>query len=480
MCADILVGRDMPAPISGRQTLLFSATIPQKIRDMCPQILREKRTANLTIGFYDDDKGGSCESITQLLRWSPDEKQRVQELVQDLRRVWDRKKGRVVIFSNMRITADSLAHELKREGMTCRHLHGKLDQEVREKVFDGFRRGEFDILVATNVASRGLDFPDVSLVVQFNLPDSVDVYTHRVGRTGRIGQVGHALAYMGPRDKRIAAKLVVTWTGFGTWPSALRPCGTGAEYRARESIYLSALVGQEAEMTQLKAIAAEIMGAYGDASRAAQRGALSDAASNMEVLMLRQQARSKEQRVRQLKDDLEANRFDQSDPAGKALMQKCKALLSENRELGELMGQDRLADLRVALQNEQRRNAELLQKCEESAEFCRELSQDNEKLQGSIAKVAGTLRQARTELEQLKRQRQEAKAHRKQEKLRQKAAALAQTELAGAEIPAAVEVVDDEEAKLQAGVTSIASQAPKEKKKKRKVSTSEPVAAQFG
>ncbi|CAE7580024.1 DED1, partial [Symbiodinium necroappetens] len=187
MCADILVGRDMSPPSSGRQTLLFSATIPQKIRDMCPQILRTARTGHLTIGHYAEDKGGSCESIKQVLRWSPDDKQRIGELIADLRKYWDRSKGRVVIFSNMRITADNLAHQLKREGAkdasgggwTCRHLHGKLDQEVREKVFDGFRRGEFDILVATNVASRGLDFPDVSLVVQFNLPEDIDVYTHR-------------------------------------------------------------------------------------------------------------------------------------------------------------------------------------------------------------------------------------------------------------------------------------------------------------
>eukprot|EP00439_Symbiodinium_sp_Y106_P075157 s341_g14.t2 len=208
MCADILVGRDMSEPSSGRQTLLFSATIPQKIRDMCPQILRTARTGHLTIGHYAEDKGGSCESIKQVLRWSPDDKQRIGELIADLRMYWDRSKGRVVIFSNMRITADNLAHQLKREGMTCRHLHGKLDQEVREKVFDGFRRGEFDILVATNVASRGLDFPDVSLVVQFNLPEDIDVYTHRVGRTGRIGQVGLAMAYMGPKDKKVASKLV--------------------------------------------------------------------------------------------------------------------------------------------------------------------------------------------------------------------------------------------------------------------------------
>eukprot|EP00931_Biecheleriopsis_adriatica_P034084 TRINITY_DN19723_c0_g1_i1.p1 TRINITY_DN19723_c0_g1~~TRINITY_DN19723_c0_g1_i1.p1 ORF type:complete len:635 (+),score=127.50 TRINITY_DN19723_c0_g1_i1:53-1957(+) len=207
MCADILVGRDLPAPSSGRQTLLFSATIPKKIRDLCPQILREKRTANLTIGNYANDKGGSCESIKQVLRYS-DEKERIGDLIRDLKKLWDRSKGRVVVFSNMRLTADDLARQLQREGMSCKHLHGKLSQDVREKVFDGFRRAEFDILVATNVASRGLDFPDISLVVQFNLPENIDIYTHRIGRTGRIGQVGMALGYMSNKDRRLAPKLI--------------------------------------------------------------------------------------------------------------------------------------------------------------------------------------------------------------------------------------------------------------------------------
>jgi len=217
------------------------------------------------------------------------------------------------------------------------------------------------------------------------------------------------------------------------------------EYKARESIYISALVNQEAEMLRFRALAAEIMGAYSDVSSAALRSALTDPTSNMEVLMLRQQARAKEQRVRQLKDDLEANRFDQNNPAGKALMQKCKALLSENRELGELMQQERLAELRGTLQNEQRKNAELQQKCAESVEFCKELAQDYEKLQGDVAKVAGSLRQARAELEVLKRQRHEIKAQKKQAKLLRQQAASA--EVSGAEIPAAVlEVVDDDEA----------------------------------
>mmetsp|Transcript_56612 Transcript_56612/g.106225 ORF Transcript_56612/g.106225 Transcript_56612/m.106225 type:complete len:266 (+) Transcript_56612:53-850(+) len=251
------------------------------------------------------------------------------------------------------------------------------------------------------------------------------------------------------------------------------------EYKVRESIYTSALVTQEGEMNQLRALAADILGAYGDQSLAARRGALADGTSNMEVLMLRQQARTKEHRLSQLKDEAEANRFDQSNADGKALMQKCKALLSENRELGELMSEERLGDLRAALQNEQRKNAELQQKCEEGAEFCKELAQDNEKLQGSVARVAGNLVQAKNELELLKRQRHEARVHRKQVKLqRQQAERLAfevQSDLAGAEIPAAgaaaVEVVDDDEA------AKPAKEAHEKEKKSKKRKAAEPEGA---
>mmetsp|Transcript_84572 Transcript_84572/g.239744 ORF Transcript_84572/g.239744 Transcript_84572/m.239744 type:complete len:403 (+) Transcript_84572:2-1210(+) len=210
MCAEILTGRDMPEPSSGRQTLLFSATMPQKIRDLCPKILRQDRIANLTIGHYGEDQGGSCASIKQVLRWVPDEHQRIQVLIEDLRNFWIKagKKGRVVIFTNQRLQATHLSNSLTAQGISNVHLHGKLEQHVREEVFDKFRRGLSDILVATNVASRGLDFPDISLVVQYNLPATVDIYTHRIGRTGRVGQVGCALGYMGPKDRKLTDKLV--------------------------------------------------------------------------------------------------------------------------------------------------------------------------------------------------------------------------------------------------------------------------------
>lgn len=210
MCAEILTGRDMPDPKSGRQTLLFSATMPQKIRDLCPKILRQDRIANLMIGHYGDDAGGSCASIRQVLKWIPDESQRVRALIEDLHTLWKpmEKKGRVVVFTNQRLQANMLATALTSQGVSCLHLHGKLDQHVREEMFDKFRRGQCDILVATNVASRGLDFPDISLVVQYNLPQTIDIYTHRIGRTGRVGQVGCALSYVGHKDRHLMPKLI--------------------------------------------------------------------------------------------------------------------------------------------------------------------------------------------------------------------------------------------------------------------------------
>merc|ERR1719330_1614887 len=209
-----MTGRDMPPPSAGRQTLLFSATMPQKIRDLCPKILREAQLANLTIGKYGEDQGGSCESIQQIVKWAPEESARISAVLADLHHWWIQpgmqtgRRGKVVIFTNQRSQAGHLASALQKHGISCAHLHGKLEQHVREEVVEQFRRGQCEVLVATNVASRGLDFPDISLVVQYEMPQTIDVYTHRIGRTGRVGQVGCALAYMGPKDKHLSDKLV--------------------------------------------------------------------------------------------------------------------------------------------------------------------------------------------------------------------------------------------------------------------------------
>jgi len=269
------------------------------------------------------------------------------------------------------------------------------------------------------------------------------------------------------------------------------------EYKAREDIYVAALIGEEAELTKLRQMAADVLSAYGDLSRAAVRGALAEPVQNMEVLMLRQKAHERDQQISRLGEELEANRFDQKLPSGQALMKKCKALLTENRELGQEIREERLAELSAAVLAEQRQNTLLLQKCREAKEFCMELSQENEKFQGDIAKVAGRLREAQKELEVLRKERAEAKARRKKEREQQKKAKAetpaapapapqggvfeearpAVVELAVASAPAAPEAPPAEEEE-EAGRPRAEEVAPnpeeeaaeerKEKKKKRK------------
>lgn len=188
------------------------------------------------------------------------------------------------------------------------------------------------------------------------------------------------------------------------------------EYRSRERVYLATLAGQEGDLSKLRGMNADVLRAYGDRSRAALSGALVFPTANMEVLHLREKVRDRDQQVTHLKEELEANRFDQHLPAGQALMRKCKALLTENRELGEEMRDERLGELRAALEAERRRNGQLDTKVNEAADFCKELSDENVKLQGTIARVAGKLREARSELEVLVKERAEAKKRRKIEK----------------------------------------------------------------
>lgn len=199
------------------------------------------------------------------------------------------------------------------------------------------------------------------------------------------------------------------------------------EYQAREQVYFAALLGQESGMNQLRRMAADIQGAFGDLSKAKVRGSLVDPVANMEVLLLRQKVKEKDLQIVQLKNELEANRFDQRIPTGQALMRKCKALLTENKELGEEMGEERIQELRAVVLSEQQQNEVLLQKCQEAADFSRELQQENEKFQDTLSQLARGLNKARQEVEDLKKEVQEAKQHRRKEK-KEKAAAAARAE----------------------------------------------------
>lgn len=231
------------------------------------------------------------------------------------------------------------------------------------------------------------------------------------------------------------------------------------EYQARERVYRAGLLEQDAQVNQLRRMSSDIVAAYGDVSRAAIRGALADPTQNMEVLLLRQKAREKDEQIKQLREELEANRFDQQAPAGQALMKKCRALLEENRELGEQIREEKNAELRAALQDEQKLTADLQDKLMESVEFMKELQQENEKLQGTMSRVAGRLREARAELVEVRKERAEAKSKKKREKEQQKAAGASAVAPAPTPSPAAAAAAAAAEGAMEAAMNAAASAA---------------------
>jgi ATP-dependent RNA helicase DeaD len=109
-------------------------------------------------------------------------------------------KGRTIVFSKTRRGADRLSERLQRDGIRIGALHGDLDQRQRDRVVQKFRAGELDILVATNVAARGIDIPEITHVVNYDVPQNVEEYVHRVGRTGRMGREGKAITFVCEND----------------------------------------------------------------------------------------------------------------------------------------------------------------------------------------------------------------------------------------------------------------------------------------
>ncbi|CAD7925830.1 unnamed protein product [Amoebophrya sp. A25] len=259
MVQDIVLKRDCQSP-AHRQTLLFSATFPPGIREMCRQYLNpRKKHVFLRIGTYDHGTGGSCAHIEQQVKLASSDEEKFSMLEQDLR-TYVRHNGhgaqgvqprvpqpgveitsgslpgasgnpfilasgagtvsdpgntvegsagsavhieRAIVFSNRRVEATRLAHSLSERGFRVAHIHSKLDQASREAAVDSFARGECNVLVATNIASRGLDF-DVKAVFQIDLPNDITSYTHRIGRTGRLGERGGvAISYVNRRDQKL-------------------------------------------------------------------------------------------------------------------------------------------------------------------------------------------------------------------------------------------------------------------------------------
>ena len=172
------------------QTLLFSATMPDDIRGLAQDILHNPVTFQI---------GNTAPVSTVSHALYPVEPHLKKDL---LMRLMDRTNTEsVLVFTRTKIRATRLAKQMKKAGFFATSLQGDLSQYKRKEALNGFRDGKYQILVATDIAARGIDVSRISHVINYDMPDTVDAYTHRIGRTGRAARTGDAFTFM-TREER--------------------------------------------------------------------------------------------------------------------------------------------------------------------------------------------------------------------------------------------------------------------------------------
>ncbi len=174
-----------------RQTALFSATLPAPIRRLADKYMREPQSVTIqreqvTVAaieqrYYLVNEWDKLAALTRLFEVEP--------------------ITSALIFARTRVGTGELANELTRRGFPAETLNGDLSQELRERVLNRFRQNQVKVLVATDVAARGLDIDDISHVINFDLPEDPEIYVHRIGRTGRAGKTGIAISLVPPREQ---------------------------------------------------------------------------------------------------------------------------------------------------------------------------------------------------------------------------------------------------------------------------------------
>lgn len=176
-----------------RQTALFSATLPPFIRRMIIRYMRDP----VWVDVIEPEAAPTVETVEQIA-YLVSERDKVDAFVEIYNEIED--DPRILVFRRTQVGVDRLTVALKRRGGAVAGLHGGMRQSERERVMAAFVRGEIDVLVATNVAARGLDIPDVTHVVNFDLPQNAEEYVHRIGRTARAGKRGTAITFVGEWD----------------------------------------------------------------------------------------------------------------------------------------------------------------------------------------------------------------------------------------------------------------------------------------
>lgn len=168
-----------------RQTLLFSATMPDDIRHLAQDILHDPVTVQIGRIMPATTVSHALYPVKQHLKTAL--------LIELLRRTETKS---VLVFARTKYRTERVAQQLKRAGFRAASLQGDLSQPRRQAALDGFRSGAFKILVATDIAARGIDVLRISHVINYDMPESIDAYTNRIGRTGRINRNGDALTFV--------------------------------------------------------------------------------------------------------------------------------------------------------------------------------------------------------------------------------------------------------------------------------------------
>ncbi|WP_353233586.1 DEAD/DEAH box helicase [Diaphorobacter ruginosibacter] len=180
-----------------RQTMMFSATFAPRIQQLAMRVMHDNGASVKKIQI--DSPQEQHANITQTLFWA-DNAQHKRKLLDHWLR--DTSINQAVVFASTQIECDGLANDLQQEGFSAVALHGALSQGLRNRRLMALRNGQVQILVATDVAARGIDVPTITHVFNFGLPMKAEDYTHRIGRTGRAGRQGLAVTFAEFRDRR--------------------------------------------------------------------------------------------------------------------------------------------------------------------------------------------------------------------------------------------------------------------------------------
>jgi ATP-dependent RNA helicase RhlE len=177
----------LPTP---RQTLLFSATMPSDVRSLVNEILRHPVTVELGASRPVETVGHAVYRVDQTQK---------ADLLLGILRTSD--SGKVLVFTRTKHRARKLAGQLIKAGLSATALQGNMSQNQRLEAMDKFRSGRVKVMVATDIAARGIDVSQISHVINYDMPDTADAYTHRIGRTGRMTRRGTALSLVTQDDQ---------------------------------------------------------------------------------------------------------------------------------------------------------------------------------------------------------------------------------------------------------------------------------------